>query len=101
MTGLKNVSTLLFHYLLLATTFSSPLPSQTPLAIVVSRCSAGDERRCYLGFDRLRGIGMVVRTFAPLRHVSDIFAPPVANVKLLRSAPVLPIAVHIERSVSL
>jgi len=47
------------------------------------------------------GTRTVVLTFAPLRQVSDIFAPPVAKIKQPGTAPVLPIVVQIERSVSL
>jgi len=81
--------------------------------------TTGDERRCYLSFDRPpyllngaliwarmkveveAGTRTVVLTFAPLRQVSDIFAPPVAKIKQPGTAPVLPIVVQIERSVSL
>jgi len=45
--------------------------------------------------------GAVVLTFAPLRQVSYIFAPPVAKIKLPGTALILPVPVQIERSISL
>ncbi len=45
--------------------------------------------------------GAVVLTLAPLRQVSYIFAPPAAKIKQPGTAPVLPVPVQIERSISL